>query len=313
MGLTRARQVSQRAREAKWLGVVASFKPAKPPSASCGGMSGRLPVPPRTDRPPTHTHTERRRDSSACLPRVAPAPNFLLAHATSSNSFDNTASRLSGKRGGEPDVAAHLFTRQELSSARKKGRDTAAGTDGVTYSMLAHPGPAGTPRASTLNASWLAGHLPPAWKEADIQPIPKPRDPTKLGLSPSSAARLKQTERMVLSRLQWRVGALHPHVFGFTRGVGTADSLLTLLTQANNCPTVTVFLDLEKNVRAGQSSRFSRHPREKGSGEDCSPARGLPPAPSGQVKFQGLKSRPQGKWENGRPRAASSARSCSTC
>ncbi|KAG0717232.1 hypothetical protein GWK47_054875 [Chionoecetes opilio] len=93
-----------------------------PPSALWRNVrtaSGAAP----TDRPPTHNPTEGGRDSSACSPRVAPAPKFLLAHATSSNSFDNTAQRVSG-RGGEPYVADHLFTRQELSSARKKGRDT---------------------------------------------------------------------------------------------------------------------------------------------------------------------------------------------
>ena len=51
---------------------------------------------------------------------------------------------------------------------------------------------------------------------------------------------------MVLSRLQWRVGALHPHVFGFTRGLSTADSIITLLTQVNHRPAIAVFLDLEK-------------------------------------------------------------------
>ena len=51
---------------------------------------------------------------------------------------------------------------------------------------------------------------------------------------------------MVFARLQWRVGPFHPHVFGYIRGVSTADSILTLLTRANHSSTVVVFLDLEK-------------------------------------------------------------------
>ncbi|KAG0727772.1 hypothetical protein GWK47_033940 [Chionoecetes opilio] len=120
--VTRARQVSQQAREAKWLECT-------PPSASCGGMSGRLPVPPRTDRPPTHTHTERRRDSSACSPREAPAPNFLLAHATSSNSFDNTASRLSGKCEGN---LTWRTTSSLARNCRRRGKKGATQLQGRT-------------------------------------------------------------------------------------------------------------------------------------------------------------------------------------
>ena len=50
----------------------------------------------------------------------------------------------------------------------------------MTYSMLAHAGPAGEAAVlAVVNHSWLAGRLPAAWKVANIQPIPKPRDPTK--------------------------------------------------------------------------------------------------------------------------------------
>ncbi|KAK8390570.1 hypothetical protein O3P69_010334 [Scylla paramamosain] len=51
---------------------------------------------------------------------------------------------------------------------------------------------------------------------------------------------------MVLARLQWRVGPSQPHVFGYTRGVSTADSILALLTQIDHRPAVIVFIDLEK-------------------------------------------------------------------
>ena len=109
--------------------------------------------------------------------------------------------------------------------------------------MLAHCGPAGGAALLLLvNASWL----PPAWKEADIQPIPKPRDPAKLRPISLTSCAAKTAERMVLSRLQWRVWPLHPHELGFTRGSSTADSIITLLMRANHRSTLAVFLDLEK-------------------------------------------------------------------
>ena len=71
------------------------------------------------------------------------------------------------------DVTDERFTHPELVRARKS-RNTAAGADRVTYSMLAHAGAAGEAALLALgNYSWLAGRLPTAWKAADIQPIPK--------------------------------------------------------------------------------------------------------------------------------------------
>ena len=129
----------------------------------------------------------------------------------------------------------------------RKTKDTAPGADGVTYSMLAHAGPAGEAALMALiNCSWLTGRLPAAWKAADIQPIPKPREPDKPRPISLTSCTAKTAERMVLSRLQWRLGRLHPHVFGFTRGVGTADSVMALLSLVDNRPAVVVFLDLEK-------------------------------------------------------------------
>ena len=77
-------------------------------------------------------------------------------------------------------------------------------------------------------------------------PIPKPREPTKPRPISLMSCTAKTAERMVLTRLQWRLGPLHPHVFGFTRGVGTADSIMALLALVDNRPAVAVFLDLEK-------------------------------------------------------------------
>ena len=244
--VARARQVSQRAKEAKWLEWCATFNQ----HTSLGQLwrnvrtaSGAAPPRPAA-HPHPHQEAERLVDSFTARGSSAQLPPDTRHRQQQLRPHRDEALR---EARVQPDVTDLLFTPQELSSAKKRGRDTAAGADGVTYSMIAHAGPAGDAALlATLNASWLAGRLPPAWKEADIQPIPKPRDPAKLRPISLTSCTAKTAERMVLSRLQWRVGALHPHVFGFTRGVSTADSIITLLTQVNHRPTVAVFLDLEK-------------------------------------------------------------------
>lgn len=62
----------------------------------------------------------------------------------------------------------------------KKEQDIVVRVDGVTYSMLTH---AGLVREAAILAvlNYSAGEmLPSATKLADIQPIPKPRNPIKL-------------------------------------------------------------------------------------------------------------------------------------
>lgn len=59
----------------------------------------------------------------------------------------------------QPDVTDQLFSHQELVMAQNLC-DTAAGSDEVTYSMLAHAGPSGEAVVLVLvNCSWLAGCL----------------------------------------------------------------------------------------------------------------------------------------------------------
>lgn len=45
---------------------------------------------------------------------------------------------------------------------------------------------------------------------------------------------------------QVSVESFHPHVFGFTKGVTAADSIITLLSHMNYLPTVKDFLNPEK-------------------------------------------------------------------
>ncbi|KAG0718417.1 putative RNA-directed DNA polymerase from transposon BS [Chionoecetes opilio] len=113
--------------------------------------------------------------------------------------------------------------------------------------MLANVGASGEKAILALiNCSWLTGRLPSEWKAADIQPLPKPKEPTKPRPISLMSCTAKTAERMVLTRLQWRLGPFHPHVFGFTKGVGTSDSIMALMSLVDNRPAVAVFLDLEK-------------------------------------------------------------------
>ena len=243
--VARARQVSLRAKEAKWLEWCASFDQ----HTSLGRLWKNLRTASGAAPPRPAAHPNPRQEAERLIDISARGDGAQLPPRTRHLQQQLRPHRQEVVRDAceEPDVTDVPFTTQELEGTRRGGRDTAPGADGVTYSMLAHAGPAGDAALlSLLNASWLAGRLPPAWKEADIQPIPKPREPSKLRPISLTSCAAKSAERMVLSRLQWRVGALHPHVFGFTRGLSTADSIITFLTRVNHRPAVAVFLDLEK-------------------------------------------------------------------
>ena len=88
--------------------------------------------------------------------------------------------------------------------------------------------------------------MPALWKKGDIEPVEKPQNPGKVRPVTLLQCPGKIAEAMVLPRLEWRVGPLHPHIFGFVRGSSTGDCIMTLLALVNNRTAVAVFLDLEK-------------------------------------------------------------------
>ncbi|XP_045117656.1 uncharacterized protein LOC123508188 [Portunus trituberculatus] len=61
-------------------------------------------------------------------------------------------------------------------------------------------------------------------------------------------------ERMVLHRLQWTTGPLHPAVHAYTKGTGTAECLATLLAATGQGKSTAVFLDLEKAFELADES-----------------------------------------------------------
>ncbi|XP_076044675.1 uncharacterized protein LOC143027293 [Oratosquilla oratoria] len=299
--VSRAREVSLKAREAKWLEWCASFSHHTSLSQlwkSVKTASGAAPPRPAA-HPHPHQEAERlvaeftARGSSDQLPgstrrlqqQLRPRRDTAIEEATK-----------------EAEVTDRPFTPQELERAKRRGRDTAAGADGVTYSMIAHAGPAGDAALlATVNESWMARCLPPSWKEADIQPIPNPRESTKLRPISLLSCTTKTAERMVLARLQWRVRPLHPYVFGYTRSRSTVDSILMLLNQVNHRPAIVVFLDLEKAFElASPHAILAALVREGVMGRMLAWLRDYLQHRSARVKFQGLKSSFQ-RLENGTP------------
>ena len=142
------------------------------------------------------------------------------------------------------------FTSQELLQARKGRRDTASGSDGITYSMLQCAGPSADEAfLSLMNQSWEEGRMPRRWKYGDIVVVQKPGSTNNTPkLRPLTLLKCpgKTAEAMVLPRLQWQIGPLHPYVFGFVRGSSTADCIMTFLALVDNSQSIAVFLDLEK-------------------------------------------------------------------
>ncbi|XP_071524385.1 uncharacterized protein [Panulirus ornatus] len=135
----------------------------------------------------------------------------------------------------------------------------APGADRITYSMLCHAGEAGHEALlQAINASWTAQKLPLEWKKADIQPIPKPREPEKPRSISLHSCIAKTAYRVLLNRLRWKVGPMHPHIFAYTENIGTATNIAEILTIIDSKPAIVIFLDLQNSLRALQSAGDTR-------------------------------------------------------
>lgn len=75
-------------------------------------------------------------------------------------------------------------------------------------------------------------------------------------------------EKMILSRLQWVTGPLHPAVSAYTKGAGTGHCLVTLLTQASTAKTTAVFTDLEKAFELADKTVILSLLEQKGVGSE---------------------------------------------
>ena len=77
-----------------------------------------------------------------------------------------------------PDDTDCPFTIEELRRCKHKGKDTAPGADGISYSMIVNMGPgAEILFLGLINKTWDERKRLMAWNDQDFQPIPKPKDP----------------------------------------------------------------------------------------------------------------------------------------
>ncbi|KAG0716255.1 hypothetical protein GWK47_010145 [Chionoecetes opilio] len=100
------------------VGVVRLLQPHTSPPASWGGMSGRLSVPPRTDRAHPHPH-QRGRTLGVFTARGSRRPTSSSQHATPAKVRQHRV-EAEGSGGGKP-TWGHLFTRRNCRRGEKKG------------------------------------------------------------------------------------------------------------------------------------------------------------------------------------------------
>ncbi|XP_050706243.1 proteoglycan 4-like [Eriocheir sinensis] len=90
----------------------------------------------------------------------------------------------------------------EVQNALRTGADTSPGSDGITHTMIRQAGLSGhAALLSLFSASLDVERLPHSWKEADIIPIPKPKDPGSFRPISLLSCIGKTMERIILSRL----------------------------------------------------------------------------------------------------------------
>ncbi|KAG0717925.1 RNA-directed DNA polymerase from mobile element jockey [Chionoecetes opilio] len=137
------------------------------------------------------------------------------------------------------------ITREEMLRAQKTSGDTAPGEDGITYSMLnAVCNVAGDPLLQLFNMSFSQGTLPKEWTTANIIPVPKSGADNQFRPISLTSTLCKMLERILLSRLTYKIGHLDTGVNGFVKHRSTANCLANYY--ANDKAKTAVFLDIEK-------------------------------------------------------------------
>lgn len=151
------------------------------------------------------------------------------------------------------------FTMSELAMALSSvNKSSSPGSDGITYTALAHLGVAGKRfLLDIFNQSWMTGRLQPTWKTARIVPILKPgKDPTDLqSYRPIALLSCvgKLMEKMVLLRLDWDLTTRNvypPQMSGFRKGRSSIDNVIALVNcvqceKAQRNTVIAVFLDVK--------------------------------------------------------------------
>ena len=242
---TQAREAAKRVREEKWLEWCESFGHQTTLSELWNRVkrATNRSAPRKTHHDP-QSEAERlvldfsARTSSANLPPDVRARQTELLPGRLALIRDKSA---------EPATSDAQFTLRELRRTYKNSSSSAPGSDGIVYPIISHLGLQGElALLQLINRSWETSTLPRSWKQADIVPIPKPKEPGRYRPISLLSCLGKTAERMVLNRLQWILGPPPELLHGFTKGMSTTHSIANLLLTISTYSSVVIFLDLEK-------------------------------------------------------------------
>ena len=126
------------------------------------------------------------------------------------------------------------FTLPELCEALHPHKNSSPGADSISYRMLAHLGNSSLEQLIHLiNHSHSKHRLPTQWKITPHVPVPKsvPGEFRPIALL---SCLDKIMERMILARLKFLVGPLHPNLMGSTEGKGTSHAIATVISMASD-------------------------------------------------------------------------------
>ena len=201
-----------------------------------------------------------------------------------------------------PDITDTPYTTKELQELYEKGRDTAPGTNKITYTMIANMGTAGETAFLRLpNHTHLKQTRPLKWNQQDTQPIPKPKDPDNPRPLSLLSCIEKNAEKMVLKRLQFKTGPLNPHLYAYREGVRTLECIMDVLSCINNKKATVVFIDFEKAFELASHAAILQSLVRKGiKGHLLAWAKNYCLSRQARVKFNGYLSTYK-NLENGTP------------
>ena len=125
-------------------------------------------------------------------------------------------------------LSSEPFTITELEEALSVTKSSSPGEDNISYTLLSHLGLATKYQILHLyNMSHATERSPSQWKTFPIIPIPK-KDLGEYRPIALLSCLAKVMERMILARLKFLIGPLHPNLMGCTQGRGTQDAIATL-------------------------------------------------------------------------------------
>ena len=204
----------------------------------------------QSKRPKTATHPNPQQEAE----RIAESFSQRSSSTQLSLQTRQIQERLNQQRWDAIDLACDQiddtdteYTLCELKATYKNSKDTAPGADKITYTMIRQLGLPGEQLILKLiNKTHVDRVRPRSWNQQDTQPIPKPNDPTSHRPISLLSCIEKTAEKMVLKRLIYKTGPLHPQLYAYREGVGTTECITDVLNCINNKQATVVFIDFEK-------------------------------------------------------------------